>query len=222
MSSTETHGVAGPRSVREGELLWTPSPERIERTRLTAFSRFAEERTGRSFDEYAALWQWSATDLGVLAGHLGLLRRPVLGSAHGCSRPAQYAGGSVVPRRAAASPNTSCGWSGRGAALLYLSEAAPLRELAWEEFTRQVRVFATWLRGRGLGPGDRVAAYLQRARGDGRDGRDREHRRGLGQRLPGLRRPRSPGSVRPAGADRSHCHRRLPLWRDATSTGAAR
>ena len=45
-------------------------------------------------------------------------------------------------------------------ALLYLSETAPLRELPWEEFTRQVRVFATWLRGRGVRPGDRVAAYL--------------------------------------------------------------
>ena len=63
MSSTETHGVAGQRSVHEGELLWTPSAERIERTHLTAFSRFAEERTGRSFDEYAALWRWSATEL---------------------------------------------------------------------------------------------------------------------------------------------------------------
>ena len=45
-------------------------------------------------------------------------------------------------------------------ALLYLSETGPLRELPWEEFTRQVRVFATWLRGRGVRPGDRVVAYL--------------------------------------------------------------
>jgi acetoacetyl-CoA synthetase len=45
-------------------------------------------------------------------------------------------------------------------ALLYLSETAPLRELPWDEFTRQVRVLATWLRSSGVRPGDRVAAYL--------------------------------------------------------------
>jgi len=63
MSSPETHRVAGRGSVPEGELLWTPSPERVGRTRLTAFTRFAEERSGSSFENYAALWWWSATEL---------------------------------------------------------------------------------------------------------------------------------------------------------------
>ena len=41
------------------ELLWTPSAETIERSRLTAFAR-AVGLEGASYDE---LWRWSVTDL---------------------------------------------------------------------------------------------------------------------------------------------------------------
>ena len=48
-------------TVREGDLLWTPSAERIAAAPLTEFTRFAEERTGRQFADYAQLWSWSTT-----------------------------------------------------------------------------------------------------------------------------------------------------------------
>jgi acetoacetyl-CoA synthetase len=162
MSSTETHGVAGRRSVHEGELLWTPSPERIERTRLTAFSRFAEERTGRSFNEYTALWRWSATELEEFwqaiwdffdvrssASPTAVLNERTMPGARWFPGARLNYAEHILRMERPGEP-----------ALLYLSETAPLRELPWEEFTRQVRVFATWLRGRGVRPGDRVAAYL--------------------------------------------------------------
>ena len=63
MPDTAVPEVAGQTSVREGDLLWTPSPERVERTRLTAFTRFAEDRAGRTLADYTALWQWSTTEL---------------------------------------------------------------------------------------------------------------------------------------------------------------
>jgi len=49
--------------VREGDLLWTPSPDRVAGARLTEFTRFAEERIGRRFADYAQLWAWSTTEL---------------------------------------------------------------------------------------------------------------------------------------------------------------
>src|SRR3954470_19541912 len=49
--------------AQEGELLWTPSPDRVAGARLTEFSRFAEGRTGRRFEDYAQLWAWSTTEL---------------------------------------------------------------------------------------------------------------------------------------------------------------
>ena len=60
-------GMTAPRgtglAVRERDLLWTPSAERVERTRLTAFTRFAAQRTGREFPDYESLWRWSTTEL---------------------------------------------------------------------------------------------------------------------------------------------------------------
>ena len=54
---------AAPTAVAEGDLLWTPSADRVAGARLTEFTRFAEARTGRSFPDYAALWTWSTTEL---------------------------------------------------------------------------------------------------------------------------------------------------------------
>ena len=49
-------------TIREGELLWTPSPERIAGAHLTHFIGWLATR-GRRFDSYASLWQWSVDDL---------------------------------------------------------------------------------------------------------------------------------------------------------------
>src|ERR1700680_3722342 len=43
--------------------LWTPSPEDRERSRMTAFMRWAGERRGRPFVDYGELWRWSVEEL---------------------------------------------------------------------------------------------------------------------------------------------------------------
>ena len=43
--------------------MWTPSPERIERSRLVRFMRWLDTERGRRFDDYGSLWRWSVTDL---------------------------------------------------------------------------------------------------------------------------------------------------------------
>ncbi len=49
--------------VREGDLLWTPSPQDVARANLTAFTdRLGRER-GLRFSDYDALWRWSVEDL---------------------------------------------------------------------------------------------------------------------------------------------------------------
>jgi len=43
--------------------LWSPPADARESTRIGRFATWAAERTGRSFDTYAELWEWSVTDL---------------------------------------------------------------------------------------------------------------------------------------------------------------
>jgi acetoacetyl-CoA synthetase len=55
--------VEPQRQVREGDLLWTPGPDRAGRASLTAFTRWLARERGRDFGDYQALWHWSVTDL---------------------------------------------------------------------------------------------------------------------------------------------------------------
>ena len=47
----------------EGQTLWTPSKEVIERANVTKYARWLEKRTGASFPNYGSLWRWSTQNL---------------------------------------------------------------------------------------------------------------------------------------------------------------
>jgi Acetyl-coenzyme A synthetase N-terminus len=49
--------------VNEGELLWTPSAERVNKSHVTAFVRWLARERGLAFTGYAELWRWSVDDL---------------------------------------------------------------------------------------------------------------------------------------------------------------
>src|SRR4051794_12102542 len=162
MSNTAVHPVTGRSSVREGDLLWTPSPEKVERTQLTAFSRFAEERTGRTFDDYNALWQWSTTELEEFwqavwdffdvrssAAHTAVLESRTMPGARWFPGARLNFAEQVLARERPGE-----------VALLYTAEGGPLHELRWNEFAEQIRAVATHLRSIGVRPGDRVVGYL--------------------------------------------------------------
>ena len=51
------------RQVREGDLLWTPGPDRVGRANVTTFGRWLARERGCDFGDYHALWRWSVTDL---------------------------------------------------------------------------------------------------------------------------------------------------------------
>ncbi len=46
-----------------GDLLWSPPPDVRDKTRIGAYLSRLEATTGRHFDDYAALWEWSVDDL---------------------------------------------------------------------------------------------------------------------------------------------------------------
>ena len=50
-------------AAAEPKLLWTPSPEWIERTTLTRYQAWLEEKHDLRFESYHDLWRWSVFDL---------------------------------------------------------------------------------------------------------------------------------------------------------------
>jgi len=148
-------------TVRDGELLWTPSPSRLARAHLTHYMDWLSGR-GRRFDDYAALWQWSIDDQDGFWGSLWeyfdiRASRPferVLGVR---SMPgAEWFPGSHLNYAEHVLRNERA----EADALLFLSERRALSAVSWTDLGGRVRRLATRLREMGLVPGDRVVAYL--------------------------------------------------------------
>ncbi len=145
-----------------GELLWKPSAELVERSRLTEFMRWLERERGLSFDDYAELWQWSVDDLDAFWGAIWDFfevqadgeRGTVLGSRK--MPGAKWFPGTQLNY----AEHVFAGKDDGETAILHASELRELDELSWGELRRQVAATAAGLRDLGVEPGDRVVAYL--------------------------------------------------------------
>jgi acetoacetyl-CoA synthetase len=148
--------------MQEGEILWTPGAERIERANVTAFCRWLERERGLSFGDYLQLWRWSVEDLESFWGALwdffeveaSTAYRQVLGQR--AMPGAQWFPGA----RLNYAQNVLRREREGGIALLHASESRPPEEVTWRELAGQVRILATQLRALGVRPGDRVVAWM--------------------------------------------------------------
>lgn len=153
--SDSDRGAAG------GELLWTPSPQRVARARLTDYLRWLGAERGRSFPTYDAVWRWSVDDLegfwGSIWDYFGVRAaapyQRVLGSR--AMPGAQWFPGARLNYAEHALERT-----GDGLALISVREGGPDRVVTRDGLREQVAAAAAGLRRLGVGVGDRVAALL--------------------------------------------------------------
>jgi acetoacetyl-CoA synthetase len=148
--------------IRDGELLWTPSPDAVARANVTIFKDWLSREHGLEFNGYDALWRWSVEDTegfwqavwdysGITASaqpERVLARREMPGADWFPGARLNYA--EQVLRRER--PGTD--------ALLHRSETVPLAGMDWAALAGQVRILATRLRAMGVGPGDRVVSCM--------------------------------------------------------------
>ncbi len=146
-----------------GELLWRPSPERIERANITAFMGAVEAEHGLDFEgDYEALWRWSVERLedfwaivweyfGVIASapYERVLASREMPGAHWFEGARLNYAENLLRERPA-----------EQLAIQHASELRELSSLTWGELRAQVGEAAAGLRALGVGPGDRVVAYM--------------------------------------------------------------
>ena len=150
------------RQVRQGDLLWTPGPDRADRANVTAFTRWLSRERGLDFAGYDALWHWSVTDLDgfwqAVWDYCGI---------EASVPPTAVLGARTMPG-ADWFPGARLNYAQHVLrrerpgedALYYQSETTPLASLAWPDLANGVRVLATRLRAMGVRPGDRVASCM--------------------------------------------------------------
>jgi acetoacetyl-CoA synthetase len=142
--------------------LWTPSPDRVARARLTTYIDHASRAAGRRLDEYAALHRWSVEEpeafwasvwdfCGVIAATRGdriLIDRTRMPGARFFPDARLNFTENVLRRR------------GDEAAIIFRGEDRVQRRLSWTELAGQVAALALTLRELGIRPGDRVGGYM--------------------------------------------------------------
>jgi acetoacetyl-CoA synthetase len=144
------------------EILWTPSPERVAKATVTRYRQWLAETRGVETEDYEDLWRWSVDDLEgfwssiVEFFELRFSRAPerVLGRRE--MPGAEWFPGAEISYAEHIFRN-------RDPEALAIQHASELRELGswtWGELRSQTAAVAAALRARGVGPGDRVAAYM--------------------------------------------------------------
>ena len=149
-------------SAATGELLWEPSAELVERSRLRELMRWLQRERGLDFAGYQELWQWSVDDLD---GFWSAIWEFFGVQADG--DPSPVLASREMPG-ARWFPNTSLNYAehvfagkhDEEPAILHASELRALGELSWGELRAQVAAVAAGLRGLGVKRGDRVVAYM--------------------------------------------------------------
>ena len=120
----------------EPKLLWTPSPERIERATLTRYQAWLEEKRGLRFEGYHDLWRWSVSDLEAFWGSLvEFVGRSVLRGGERVLGRRVDAGRRVVPGRASQLRRAHVRRQGPDGALAiqHASESRELASMTWGE-----------------------------------------------------------------------------------------
>ena len=151
--------------ARRGEVLWEPDRALRERTALVRFERFVAERHGLEFGgDYHALWRWSVEALedfwqaiwDFFAVHATTPPSAVLAER-------KMPGARWFPgARLNYADHVFRAWEGRdtATALNAYSETRPPATVTWGELRALVARIRAGLRAAGVGPGDRVCAYM--------------------------------------------------------------
>ncbi|HKU16409.1 MAG TPA: acetoacetate--CoA ligase [Steroidobacteraceae bacterium] len=144
------------------EPIWSPSPERIERARLTRFMRFVRERYQAPVPDYATLHRWSVEfpekfwsavwDFGEIRAQARATQiiedgNRMPGARWFIDARFNYAE-NLLPRDDGAP------------AIIFRNERGVRREISWHELHRETARIAAGLTAAGVQPGDRVAGFM--------------------------------------------------------------
>ncbi|MFP1684431.1 acetoacetate--CoA ligase [Alloalcanivorax sp. C16-1] len=144
--------------------LWRPDAARVENARLTDYQRWLSAEKGLAFDDYQSLWAWSVEHLEDFYESLWRYfdirhSAPYERVLDGLTMPgAKWFEGArlnlaeQVFRHHENEPDRP--------AILSRSELRGLDTLTWGELRGHIAALADSLRRLGVGPGDRVVAYL--------------------------------------------------------------
>ena len=141
--------------------LWTPSPDSVAASNMRAFMDRLEERHAVHLAEYGALHEWSVENIATFwneiwdfAGVIGEKGEAVL------EQGELMPGARFFPDARLNFAENLLRRTGNEPAILFNNEGVKREPLSWDDLRAEVARFAAVLKGWGVKPGDRVAAFM--------------------------------------------------------------
>ena len=144
------------------ELLWKPSPQRIEQANLTRFIRFVNKNQGTDFQDYAGLYDWSIKNIPAFQEALWQFYEPI----HSKSYDQVVQGLDKMPGAkwfVGAELNFAenlLRFRDEREALVFRSEPGETRRITYAQLYDQTARVARTLKELGVQPGDRVVGFM--------------------------------------------------------------
>ena len=143
-------------------VLWTPSPERVERAELTRYTRWLADRRGVTTSGYHDLWRWSVTEVEAFWASIWEYFEVQASAPYERVLTARTMPGAewFPGARLNYAEHVFRGRDPDQVAVRHSSELRPLTQTTWGGLHEATRRLAAALRVNGIGPGDRVVAYM--------------------------------------------------------------
>lgn len=148
--------------IQEGDLLWQPSQEVINKANITRYIRWLDRSYNVHVDDYDALWLWSVThverfwlsivrffDIHFMKEADAILREDIMPGAKWFDGAELNYAYNIFHNR-----------NGQQPMMIVKSEDQPLREISWQEIYEQSNQLASVLREMGIQKGDRVVNFM--------------------------------------------------------------
>jgi len=149
------------------EPLWTPDPQQAADTQLDVFRREVADAHSLLLADSTALHEWSVTNVGPFWDEVfdrwvvgDRQPGPTLVRGAGMEHSSFYPDAQICYAENLLTGAERAGISGEANAVTFVREDDVRRTLTWDELNDSAYAFAGFLLSQGVGPGDRVAAWL--------------------------------------------------------------
>lgn len=148
--------------IKDGDLLWQPSPEIIEQANITKFIHWLADKHNLHFADYDELWAWSIAELeefwSLLAEYceVKFSKKADTILVNNTMPNAKWFVGAELNY----TENIFQKMTNERPMMLYKAEDKPIVEISWQTIYQQVNQLASAMREMGITKGDRVVNFM--------------------------------------------------------------